>query len=1216
MGSSETTPTFSRPRAAILLCGVMLTMVVALGLPPLLESNLGVFPPVAAGVLVLVVAVGAARRAASAQASDELTGRWAALYFPALTLAASLAATTAVVLYSRAETEAISHAEFEHVVRRITCEVDRRTHSPVRVLRAARAFVDQSQFVSPAEFRDFLEDSELDRECPGLLACGLLRHVARADAASLVASERTGGVPDFSLLSAGEADDLFVVTRAAGNQPELFPLGLDHAADRQRGEAIAEAIRTDSAVVLSIADSTGPSPTASQCIYYLPIWTHRLSGDADPDDRCELWGIAAAVVSPHHLLADLPLMADGEADVSIRESSADGGTILLVPDPRHPDDAALPRFAEAAVVPTAGSLWHLAISSTPAFEQAHAHPLVLMTASIGALCSVLLALALWMLRWTRRRAQAMAVEMTGQLRTAQAATESSLRELASLWSGIATHTIYSVSDRTGRIIEVNDAFCHSSGYSRDELLGRDHRTVSSHFHPASFWEEAWRSLRAGKPWRGEVCNRRKDGSLFWVDSLITPFAGTDGRIEKYVAIRFDITARKFADREIAEREHRLRTLTDAVPAMMWLSDEQGDRFEFSRAWLDFTGLPIEDVRGDLWKSAIHQEDRPRFARIYQECASLRRQFSVLYRMRRADGIYRWVEDRGAPRYGPIGEFVGYAGSCLDITDQLDSERTILDQADRLALIVRAARLGTWEWDIVSGAVQFNELWCQMLGFRQHDIAPHVESWRKLVHAEDQATVDAELDRHLAGRSDEYRCEHRLRRKDGSWAWVLVVGRVTERSAAGAPLRAVGIHVDITAAKQAERALAAATEEAQAANRAKSEFLANMSHEIRTPMTAILGYAELLREEFEVQSASPETMARIETIRSAGQYLLAIINDILDLSKIEAGKLSLESVETPLVRVLREIDCLVRPRAVSKKLEFATVLTGPVPDRMVTDPTRLRQLLMNLAGNAVKFTESGSVRVEVGTTGPEDARRLVIEVLDTGPGITAEQASRLFTPFTQADSTVTRRHGGTGLGLAISRRLAELMGGNLQLARSEPGAGSCFRLELPLVVAPGATLASSLEAVSDDAPATLGTVPAPTAARLRGRILLAEDGLDNQRLIALHLRKAGAEVDVADNGRIALELLEKAQREERPYDLLVSDMQMPEMDGYTLARVLRGRGNRIPIVALTAHAMSDDRAKCLDAGCDDYATKPIERAKLIRTCAVWLGPAEPSQRLAA
>jgi PAS domain S-box-containing protein len=435
------------------------------------------------------------------------------------------------------------------------------------------------------------------------------------------------------------------------------------------------------------------------------------------------------------------------------------------------------------------------------------------------------------------------------------------------------------------------------------------------------------------------------------------------------------------------------------------------------------------------------------------------------------------------------------------------------------------------------------------------------------------------------------------RKDGSEVPIEI--RLSSIDGLGEPLTLAAVS-DQRQQRALEESLEAARNVAEEASRAKSEFLANMSHEIRTPLTAILGFADVLCEMNDAGSAE-QRLQILDTIKNAGVHLLTVINDILDLSKIEADKMTVERVETPLVAVLREIEGLMRPRASGKGVTVETVLATPVPDRIVSDPTRLRQILMNLAGNAVKFTEAGAVTLRAGVTGDAALAKLVIDVVDTGPGMTREQADRLFCAFGQADATVTRKHGGTGLGLTICRRLAGLMGGSVELVATEPGVGSTFRVELPLEPIPGAQLLASLGEPS----ARRVEVPVASA-RVVGRVLLAEDGVDNQRLISLHLRKAGATVEVADNGVIALAMIDRAEAEGRPYDLLLTDIQMPEMDGYTLARTLRARGSGLSIVALTAHAMAEDRERCTAAGCDDYAAKPIDKATLLATCAAWVG----------
>ncbi len=405
-------------------------------------------------------------------------------------------------------------------------------------------------------------------------------------------------------------------------------------------------------------------------------------------------------------------------------------------------------------------------------------------------------------------------------------------------------------------------------------------------------------------------------------------------------------------------------------------------------------------------------------------------------------------------------------------------------------------------------------------------------------------------------------------------------------------------------------LEAATRDAKAATQAKSEFLANMSHEIRTPMTAILGFADLLLAEEDLGTAPPERLNAIQTIRRNGEYLLEILNDILDVSKIEAGKLDVERMRCSPVALVAEVQSLMRVRADGKNLSLNVEFVSAIPETIETDPTRLKQILINLIGNAIKFTEEGGVRLLIRFLGQDPVRpRMQFDVVDTGIGMSAEQAARLFQPFTQADSSTSRKFGGTGLGLAISRRLANMLGGDISV-ESKPGDGSTFRVTILIGSVEGVRM---LESPSEIAIAkSAGSASRSRLNHLDGRILLAEDAPENQRLISHILRKAGADVTVVENGERAAEAALAARDEGNAFDVILMDMQMPKMDGYEATTLLRQKGYTGTIIALTAHAMASDRKRCIAAGCDHYATKPIDREALCRTIHAYLVPG-PSAR---
>ena len=379
--------------------------------------------------------------------------------------------------------------------------------------------------------------------------------------------------------------------------------------------------------------------------------------------------------------------------------------------------------------------------------------------------------------------------------------------------------------------------------------------------------------------------------------------------------------------------------------------------------------------------------------------------------------------------------------------------------------------------------------------------------------------------------------------------------------------------------------------AEAANQSKSQFLANMSHEIRTPLTAILGFAENL---LETQDPA-ETRLAVKTILRNGEHLLEVINDILDISKIEAGRIDIERLRFSPMELLTDIVSVMRVRADSKRLFLRLEYPGPLPESIESDPTRLRQVLINLLGNAIKFTEQGGVELRVALNETIPGHRLRFDVVDTGIGMTEEQRGRLFEPFVQADCSTTRRFGGTGLGLAISRRLARLLGGDVTVF-STPGSGSTFRVEIDPGCLEGVPFVENPSEILSDADAPDCTEW--ESLRLDCRILLAEDGPDNQLLISKFLRSRGAEVVIAENGQLAVEQALQEWQSERPFDVILMDIHMPILDGLDATRRLRQAGYDRPIIALTANAMSGDQQKCLTAGCDDYAVKPIQRQKLI------------------
>jgi signal transduction histidine kinase/DNA-binding NarL/FixJ family response regulator len=479
-------------------------------------------------------------------------------------------------------------------------------------------------------------------------------------------------------------------------------------------------------------------------------------------------------------------------------------------------------------------------------------------------------------------------------------------------------------------------------------------------------------------------------------------------------------------------------------------------------------------------------------------------------------------------------------------------------------------------------------------------------------ADDAAAFAAGICAVMRGHRDQFALEYGCHAPtEKRW----FIGRVTRVSGEGAA-RAVVVHENITARKQAEEelhryalALESANKEleefnqlAESATRAKSEFLANMSHEIRTPMTAILGYADILLKEEGLEHAPPHRRQAFAIIQRNGEHLLGLINDILDLSKVESGKMPIEPARCSPCELLTDLVALMRVRAEAKQLKLTAVVDGCLPETILADPLRLRQVLVNLVGNAIKFTDQGEVCVTARLAAENGPSRLHFDVTDTGIGMNAEQIGKLFQPFNQVDTSSSRRFGGTGLGLCISKRLTEAMGGTIEV-RSSVGKGSTFSFTIDVGPLGGVPMIDGAQTVLVERVPVTAT--APEKIQLHGRVLLAEDGPDNLTLIRTILEDAGADVTAVENGQLAVESVLAAGEAGAPFDVILMDMQMPVMDGYAATRELRARECVVPIIALTAHAMAEDRQKCLDAGCNDYTSKPIDWRKFLATVAAWM-----------
>lgn len=551
------------------------------------------------------------------------------------------------------------------------------------------------------------------------------------------------------------------------------------------------------------------------------------------------------------------------------------------------------------------------------------------------------------------------------------------------------------------------------------------------------------------------------------------------------------------------------------------------------------------------------------------------------------GIYEAKQLIG--NFRQMAEFLeGQFSEIRQINESLEQkveERTseLKEQKQRLADIITGTNVGTWEWNVQTGETVFNERWAEIVGYRLAELEPiSIQTWMELVHPDDLKMSGELLEKHFKGELESYEYECRMRHKDGHWVWVLDRGKVASRTESGLPLIMSGTHQDISARKQQEEDLKIAKDQAESANRAKSEFLANMSHEIRTPMNGIIGMTQLL----EMSDLSAEQREFVSALKLSGNNLLALINDILDLSKIEAGKINLDLARFSLQECINDIVLTQKSLIQEKGLALELKLAAGIPSVLIGDQLRVRQILLNLLGNAIKFTSRGGIRISAHVLEQLDSSVLVqIEIRDSGIGVSTDALDKIFLPFVQADGSTTRQYGGTGLGLTISRRLAELMGGTLHL-ESALGAGSCFTVTIPF------TVSREPDRVTDDTTAASHVWDGSPL-----RILFVEDNRINIKFGTVVLKKLGHDVTVAENGRECLEKLEHDH-----FDLVLLDIQMPVMNGEDALREIRrkeqGGEHRQPVIALTAYALRGEKEHFLEAGFDGYVSKPLDIRELV------------------
>ncbi|MBE9176263.1 PAS domain S-box protein [Synechocystis salina LEGE 06155] len=885
----------------------------------------------------------------------------------------------------------------------------------------------------------------------------------------------------------------------------------------------------------------------------------------------------------------------------------------------------------------------------------------------------------------------------------EARQEALLAELSDFKFALDEAAILAMTDADGKITYCNDKLCEISGYSRQELIGQTHRVIKSDYHPPEFFTELWQTIKQGKIWKGEICNRKKDGQDYWVDSTIVPFCDAQGVPVQYLAIRIDITPRKLAEQALTVSESRYRHIVETAQEGIWVLDAQGNTTFANPKMAAMLQTSVEAMVGGYWLNFVAPEEHDRAQQLFvRRQAGIAERHEICFQCQ--DGSPLWAVVAANPIHDDQGQFMGCLGMITDITSQKmasevinqqlacieaaidgigilrdekyiylnQSHLTLLGYDDPAQLIGQSWRtlygekeLQRFEQEVfpilmrdkhwsgeaiatrkdgstlVEGLsltltedgtlicvyrditkqkqaesqlrrttaelnqffslsldllciantegyfLRLNQQWSNTFGYSLEELKqrPFIE----FVHPDDvedtmQAVNQLRTGKNLTGFTNRYRC------KDGSYRWLEWRG-----SPSGKIIYCAAR--DITSRKQYEEKLQFTNQELERATRLKDEFLANMSHELRTPLNAILGLTDGLMEGVFGQLNSKQ-LKSLNTVNSSGKHLLTLINDILDLSKIEAGKIDLQLAPTNVNQLCKDSLSFVKQLAYQKAIELNCQIPNNLPE-LSLDERRIRQVLINLLNNAVKFTpQRGKVDLIVTLPSPEvpanslpnTAYVVHFAVIDNGIGISSTDMSKIFQPFVQIDSALNRQHNGTGLGLALVKRIVELHNGTVEVT-SNVNQGSCFSFTLPCNIGqsspPHQSALPGESAMADPNPLS----PEENQQKL---ILLVEDNEANIQTFCSYLEAKKYRIIVAKDGIAGV----RQAKDMNPH-LILMDIQLPKLDGIGAIKQIRAEPalNKIPIIALTALAMKGDKDKCIAAGADEYLAKPV-RLKIL------------------
>ncbi|MGP2543612.1 CHASE domain-containing protein [Yersinia sp. 2541 StPb PI] len=1235
------------------------------------------------------------------------------------------------------EIEANAKIDFQRNVDRVSGEVERRFSQPIYGLNGIRGVYATNSHLTREQFNAYVASRNLPVEFPGVRGFGFIQRVSRSQLNAFITDTRADGAPTFSLrqLQDKQHDDLYIIKYIAPAEKNQGAEGLDIGSESVRREAALLAINSGKPTLSGTIHLVQSNVKTPGTLLFVPVYKSGTYPTTLAERQASLVGLLYSPIVIADLLRDIPEFMNGRVDVELFDSlndlsnrtmifDADGSKYAnFIPDEEHDDEAIAARiFHNTSVLPLPGRKMTLRISSTPVFEALTERYAPWLVFAFGLLLSSALALLIRQQISGRNRAEMLARNMTADL-----------ERLALVAKNTSNAVV--ITDVKRNIVWVNEGFERITGYSQAEVFGKSPgKLLQCSNTDQGVASEMKIALDAGEPFKGEIVNRAKSGQEYWIELEIQPRYNDKSELIGFMAIESDISERKatYQRLEAALRENNALLSTLNLHGIISTADRDGIITDVNDAFCTISGYSREELIGQTYRLVdSHTHSTDFWQSMWHNIAN-----GISWRgeicNKAKDGSLYWVDTTIAPFNNSTGQIERYISIQVDITTNKNQQANLIIARNQLVRAADVAELGIWTWNIPEGTLSFDERMNNIYGIPEelHNADIPLAYWYSLLYPEDIPDVKSAIKAALENES-VYRQVFRIVVRN-EVHFIQSTGTV-ERDESGKAMLMMGINRDITQQREAENILKTAREAAEEANKAKSAFLANMSHELRTPMNAILGMLTLLRRTG-LDRKQADYAVKSE---AATRTLLRLLNDILDFSKIESGKMELECIPFDIHVMLRDLAVILSSNLKVKKVEVLFDIDPSLPQFVEGDSMRLQQILTNLGGNALKFTELGEVVLFIKVI-TQDSHHVTLHfgVRDTGIGIAPENQESIFSGFTQAEASTTRRFGGTGLGLVISQRFVALMGGTLTL-ESEPGKGSLFHftitLSLPsytnlvinnetpntlvnraqalnnlrvLVVDDNPTACDLIKQMGEslkwtvdvatsgndalqlmrqqhDSGITYGALfidwqmpgldgwqtskcvrelmpvdngpmivmitahdremllqrseeeqalldgylvkpitasmlldsvidalserkqpdvakPAITESlhRLSGvRLLIVEDNLNNQQIARELLEDEGAEVSIANHGKEAIEILE---HHPSSFDLILMDLQMPVMDGYNATKYIRkslGLKN-LPIIAMTANAMASDRDACLAAGMNDHIGKPFDLNNLI------------------